>query len=170
MRQGEYGPEAIEAFTTAIRLSPSDAELYLLRGKIHENTGYSDLAIPDYEQAARFNPRLAKAMIRRADLARYRGELDTAIPWYRRAIAAEPRNAHAHNLGMALYQKGESTQAIAEFEAALQIEPQDGALMHNLGNAYRSLGDARNARDWFDRACNLPRPHQRSCTALRQLN
>jgi len=171
VREGTFEAETVAALDNAIRLNPTDAECYLMRGKVLEMIRGSEVAALEYEQAARLDPQMTEAMVRRADIAKNHSEWDEAIGWYRRAISVEPGNVTAHtNLGTALTQKGEHTQAIAEFEAALALKPDDGSLMHQIGDAYKRLENSRDARAWYERACNLPRPYTASCRAMKRLD
>src|SRR6202158_6510848 len=60
---------------------------------------------------------------RATELARVKS-WDDAIANYRKALALEPNDALTHyNLALALKYKGESRQAVDEFEAALRLKP-----------------------------------------------
>src|SRR5580698_10071748 len=49
---------------------------------------------------------------------------DAAVPNYRKALELEPNDAVTHyNLALALKYKGESREALKEFQAALQLQP-----------------------------------------------
>ena len=54
----------------------------------------------------------------------------------RKSIQFDPKNADAHNiLGAALASRGQLEQAVAEFQAALRINPQDQQAANNLARA-----------------------------------
>src|SRR5436190_18454253 len=60
---------------------------------------------------------------------------------YLRTLARNPEADLAHNnLGLLLFRAGEPEQAIAHFEAALQIRPASAHAHNNLANAYRVTG------------------------------
>lgn len=61
-------------------------------------------------------------------------------------IAIWPRKAEMHNnLGSVYQTMGRVQDAIAAFEAALQINPRLGVALNNLGSAYQDLGDFEQA-------------------------
>ncbi len=67
-----------------------------------------------------------------------------------------PENARAHNnFGMALAKEGRVPEAIAQYEAALKIEPGDQATHSNLGNALARAGRAREAIEQYRAALRI---------------
>lgn len=71
-----------------------------------------------------------------------------AIPWYKQSLALDPRNADAQtDLGTCYYSLGHPHQAIAQFNLALQIDPNHAATIFNMIvvnlEGTRDLGAAR---------------------------
>src|SRR5262249_48365967 len=81
-----------------------------------------------------------------------------AIEAYRRALALDPKNPDAlSNLGMTQLWTGKATEAVASLERAAQESPEDFMVAGNLGDAYRSKGDAVRAQSAWKRAMALAR-------------
>jgi superkiller protein 3 len=65
------------------------------------------------------------------------GQMDDAIAQYRKAVEINPNYADAYsNLGLALFQKGESNNALDAFQRALEINP----AQDNLARAEQQAG------------------------------
>ena len=57
---------------------------------------------------------------------------DERIRWYQAAVAAHPRSISAHHgLGFALSDKGNFDGAIAEYRAAIQLDPSNASASYN---------------------------------------
>ena len=75
---------------------------------------------------------------------------------WRHVLATAPDNYVAHtNLGLALDQNGQVEAAIAEYEAALQIQPAHPATHNNLGNALLHLGRTQDAIAHYQKALDI---------------
>jgi tetratricopeptide (TPR) repeat protein len=86
--------------------------------------------------------------------------LPEAIDGYRRVIALAPTWVEAHiNLGVALYQSGHLKDARAEFECAVQLEPENGISRYNLGCVLEEEGRIDQAIEHLRRAERLMPSH-----------
>lgn len=118
---------AVELYSKSIQTCPT-AEAYTFRGWAYEGMGRIDDAIAECRKAIEVDPGYGNPY---NDIGAYliaKGELDDAIPWLERAKKApryEPRHFPFMNLGRVYGAKGMLTAAIAEFEHALEIEPND---------------------------------------------
>jgi tetratricopeptide (TPR) repeat protein len=75
---------------------------------------------------------------------------------WRDTLAKNPSAAMAHvNLGMLLYERGQSDAAVAQFEAALALDPGDAEVHDNLGIARAARGEREAARAHFEAALRL---------------
>ena len=79
-----------------------------------------------------------------------------ALQALRRAAELLPRDAEAlHNLGAALYERGQWNAALAYLQQALAIEPSNADALVDAANALRELGQAREAVPLYQRALSL---------------
>ncbi len=71
-------------------------------------------------------------------------------------VAKSPEKARPHiNLGVAHLDRGATSEAIREFQVALQIRPESSEAHFNLGNAYRSRGQRADAEQEYREAIRL---------------
>lgn len=64
---------------------------------------------------------------------------DHAVAWLSRAIALEPKTLYLTTLGTALLQQGRGEEALAAFDKAIALKPDDAELWSNRGLALREL-------------------------------
>lgn len=119
--------EAIRLFTRSLALSPS-AEAYTFRGWAFSFAGRLDEAIEECRKAIATDPDFGNPY---NDIGCYlvqKGILDEAVPWFERAKKAsryEPRHFPYLNLGRLHASRGDISQAVAEFQGALEENPND---------------------------------------------
>ena len=84
-------------------------------------------------------------------------ESEKAIAKYREAVALSPKLARAHeNLGVALYNTGQLTSAVEEYEAAIVLaESPTSQLLTNYAYALLGLRRFREAAGAFDKALQV---------------
>jgi tetratricopeptide (TPR) repeat protein len=76
-----------------------------------------------------------------------------ALPALRRTAELMPQDAEAHgNLGSALRDQGQWTQAVASYRRALALNPDHIETLSELGNALRDLGERRESLTLYSRA------------------
>ena len=118
---------AIDLYTRSIQACPT-AEAYTFRGWAYEGQGRIDEAIAECHKAIEVDPTYGNPY---NDIGAYliaKGQLDEAIPWLEKAKTApryEPRHFPYMNLGRLYAAKEMLTAAVAEFERAIEIEPND---------------------------------------------
>ena len=77
-----------------------------------------------------------------------------------RAITLSPSNALRHNaLGVILSETGDEAGAVAAFEKAAELDPENPTYSLNLAGAYDSLGDADKSAAAMERYRKLLAEH-----------
>src|SRR5207253_145192 len=67
-----------------------------------------------------------------------------------------PNSEQVHvNYGVALWEAGRRAGAIAEYQAALRIQPDDAAAQNNLAASLQQMGRAREAIPHYEAALKL---------------
>jgi Tfp pilus assembly protein PilF len=119
--------EAIALFTESLKTEPS-AEAYTFRGWAYSFQGRLEEAIEECRKAIATDPTFGNPY---NDIGSYLVMLerpDEAIPWLQKAKTApryEPRHFPYLNLGRIYAARGDFAEAIAEFEGALALAPDD---------------------------------------------
>jgi Tfp pilus assembly protein PilF len=132
---------AIELYTKSLGLCPT-AEAYTFRGWAYSAQGRLDEAIDECKQAIAVDPTFGNPY---NDIGSYliaKGQPDDAIEWLEKAKTApryEPRHFPYMNLGRLYAQKGMVMAAIKEFEAALEIQPEERSCLSALGQLRAAL-------------------------------
>jgi predicted O-linked N-acetylglucosamine transferase (SPINDLY family) len=81
------------------------------------------------------------------------GNLDAAIAGYRAFLQAQPDHAEGNRLlGLALFARGQVAPAREALERAATLAPGNAALLNDLGNARRAMGDKAAAIKAFKAA------------------
>ena len=99
---------------------------------------------------------------------------DEAINWISRAIRADPKPLYLTSLGTALLAQGRREEALAVFDKAVQLKPDDAGLWCNLGLALAEAGRIADAIRGLqhaltlDRLHSMPRTRPRSCCIRRR--
>ena len=150
--KGEH-KRAVEDYTHAIELNPSNAEAYNNRGWAYNNNHEYDKAILDLNRAIELNPKHYYAYNNRGIAYTSKGEHDRAIADFSRAIDLNPKYAEAYaTRSVALAARGEYDRSIADLNQALELSPKSfstyaiRAGLHTLRGDYdRSIADLKRA-------------------------
>ena len=87
-------------------------------------------------------------------------QLPQAVESYRQVLEVAPEWVDAHiNLGVALYQSGQITDAREEFAAAVRLDPLSGIARYNLGCVLEEQGDLEEAIEHLRRAAQAMPAH-----------
>ena len=117
--------EAIEEDRTALRLNPAWAEAHVNLGNALGRLGRNEEAIAEYRTALRLKPNLPEAHNSLGNALARSGQPEDATRQYRAALRIDPAYIDAHvNLGTVLSElPGHRAEAMAEYEAALEMRP-----------------------------------------------
>jgi tetratricopeptide (TPR) repeat protein len=114
---------AIEAFSEAIRLEPSDVRAYRQRGAAYLHQEEHDRAIADFNEAIRLAPDDAGAVYNRGVAYAKKQDQDSALTDYGEAIRLNPDFAKAYRARSLVYaKKGDDVRAKADKQKAAELE------------------------------------------------
>ncbi|GHU81374.1 hypothetical protein FACS189468_3840 [Spirochaetia bacterium] len=168
----EYN-KAIAKLAKALRIAPTDADLYKRRGNVHcdiatftdsgsegveeiEKSEYA-LAIEDYSAAIRLNPDNAENYMNRGFI--YDNHLKDdkkALADYNQAIAIDPDRAFTYYLRGGIYFKqNQAEAAIDDFDKAINLDKDYPTYYTARGEAYAEKSDRNNAIADFREAIKL---------------
>ncbi len=168
--------EAIRFYTAARALRPETAhELALAL----ESRGRGDEAAAVFRDLVRLRPERGLHWTEYGRFLRDHGDrasadeaLNRAVLALRKAIQLKPHFYDYNDLGLALQIQGKAAQAIAEFQEAIRLKPDDHKVHSNLGIALRDQGKLAEAIAEFREAIRLKPDdsalHSNLGTALRE--
>jgi adenylate cyclase len=154
-----YG-EAREEFEAALRLNPMLYEPHYFYGRACFTEGKVVEAIAHYREAWRVRPEDYQAIYLSAEALVKLGRRDEALDAARQGLKLadahlelNPDDARAWYLSSAaLMRLGQREQAMERARRASTIDPEDTAVLYNVGCVYALAGSADEALDHLDRA------------------
>jgi protein O-mannosyl-transferase len=161
-----YWRNSFTLFSHAVEVTSHNAVAEDNLGATLVAMGRSDLGLPHIESAIRFMPRLSTAHYNYAVLLQTQGRLAQAAAEYRTALqtVSDPDEAARdhNNLGTALARLGQPAVAIAEYTAALKINPDEQNSYIGRGILEFGENNLSAANDDFSAATRIapsPLPH-----------
>jgi cell division septation protein DedD/Tfp pilus assembly protein PilF len=142
--------EAVQAFTAAIELIPSDFEAYNYRGVARTYQGDYDGAIADYGMALRIKPEYAEALNNRGFAWVKKGNLGRALNDISRAILINPLLLDAYNSKAWIMATSSQTE-YRDGKAAVALAQQAVEISADI-NSLDTLAAAYAASGQFDKA------------------
>lgn len=125
-------------------------------GRAAYRDGNVQVALDKYTEAIARNPNDAESLSNAGQMLVRLNKPAEAIPYFERAIALNDRRWGFHfNLAHAAGLLGQWDRAVAEYEAAAKLFPDDHVTEYNLGMALHRRGDEAAAVEHFRRAIEL---------------
>jgi tetratricopeptide (TPR) repeat protein len=147
--QAERFDDAVEWISRAIRREPKPVYLQSL-GTILLHQGRPEEARLIFEKAIQLKPDVAELWKNLGlTLIGLRRPIE-AIVAFERAIRKDPKPAYLTMLGNALWAQGRREEAVAVFDKAVQLKPDDATLWCNMGNALLDAGRSSDALLCFE--------------------
>ena len=135
----------------AIRLAPSLADGYRVRGFLRQGAVDISGAVADYRQAIKLNAGDSDNQRLYASWLSYQGQFEAALAAAQQAVALDPLSADALQiLGLVQYEHGEYAAAQRPLNSALQLAPTHVLARNNLGMSYLLQGNTAQARQTFE--------------------
>jgi tetratricopeptide (TPR) repeat protein len=116
--------KAADDASLALKLSPDDTELFILRASAEGLLGQFEDAVGDLSQALQLDPARPDALVARAVVRRKLNQLDLAQADVSQALTLDPDDPDALlERGILRQRTGDSTGARADWEHALGVDP-----------------------------------------------
>ena len=153
--------EAVLHLKSALRIHPSYKNAYLLLGNAHNYLGRYDESLDYYDKALQLDPTYKEALRNRAltyrDAGKYFGEKEKnplkAETYLKKALEYLPDDYETHRLlGVATGVQGRAQDALAYFNRATQIEPQNADAWFNLSIAWHNAGNMAESKKYEEKA------------------
>jgi Tfp pilus assembly protein PilF len=144
--------ESAKAFQKCLEINPQFTEARNNLGTVYQESGYLDKAEEEFKKAlldVGYQSR-ESAYHNLARLQVVQGRLDEALDNCHKAIQLKPRFAMAYDLRGIIYEKLNSLgEAIASYEMAVKIVPDEVPFSYHLAVAYFKNGDYDKAKEIF---------------------
>ncbi len=138
--------DALHSFEQVVRLRPDYKDGYINLGvTLIEWEKYAEAREP-LEKALALKPGDARALYYMALVERRERHSEAEVADLEKVIAQYPDSRDARReLGISYYQQHRGADAMAQFKALQQIDPDDVAAHYNLAILYRRMGDKQQA-------------------------
>jgi tetratricopeptide (TPR) repeat protein len=137
---------AINDYTKAITLDPSNFEAYINRGVSLFKTNQFQLAVADYNSAEKLKNNIPKLYINRGTCHLKLNQYDLALNDFKTVIKTEPKNNEAlSNIGLCYYNLKKYNEALNYYNQAIDNNPNDFETLKNRGNAKAFLKDFKGS-------------------------
>jgi len=164
--------EAVSVLTEALKAHPRDEDLLYALGTVLERSGATQQALARMRELLEVNPQNAAALnFIGYTLADHGEQLDEAERLVRRALAIHPDSgAYLDSLGWVQFRRGDMVRATGTLERAVELEPDEPAILEHLGDAYGGVSRRDAAVNAYRRALDAMRttddPTARERTAV----
>ena len=148
--------EAMNHYTTAVKINPNYAEAHYNMGVALEREGRTDEAALHYTKTLKINTNHAEAHSNIGVTLVRQGNFEEGITHFAEALRIKPHYVKAHmNMGSALLSQGKTDEAVAHFADAVRIEPNNAEAHYNLGVAREKQGRADAAIAHYSKALEI---------------
>jgi tetratricopeptide (TPR) repeat protein len=133
-------------YSSAIKLTPRDADLYYNRGLVAAAQSDDAAALRDFATSLEIDSNLVPALLQRARLYAAQGDFSGALADYSRAILLQPNNAAVWSARGQVHLNQHNYEGAVEDEAqAIQFAPNLARAYYLRSVARGDLGDQPNA-------------------------
>lgn len=145
---------ALELLQKAAAISPNSPERHMAIGKLQLIKEHEHDAIEAFNKAVKVEPKIGSEI---AEELLLRNKPKIAETFFRKHLVAPGgKSAFLYNrIGIALRRQGKWKEAIAEYEAAIKLDPGDESIYFNMGKAYVEGKDMVMASKYFNMALKL---------------
>ena len=146
--------DAVAALTQEVSLQPDNAEALTWLGMVELAAGHPELATAPLDRASAISPKDANILDYRA-----RAHTQVAQQCFQQLYALDPGSWHVHRALAEMFSASKQPeQAITEYKAALDEQPNNPDLYEALGNEYQRTGHSAEALKAYEQQLKL-NPH-----------
>lgn len=128
---------------------------YIAKGNQLANIKKYTEALEQYQKALEIDPKNNRATLLIGLCYAQSGDLDAALPFVQRAAKNNPSYTTFYNLGLVHSVRGESAEAIAALDRALELEPKSFEAYYQKGLAYGQIKKYALAIPAYQKALEL---------------
>jgi tetratricopeptide (TPR) repeat protein len=151
--QPEKEIETYRAGLNHMRDEESAINLSFALGAAYEQSGQIEEAVKTFEEIISHDPDHAQSLNYLGYMLADRGEqLDYARDLIGRAVALSPDNAaYLDSFGWVYYRMGDYEEALKHLQRAVELDI-DPVIFDHLGDTFHALGEADQAKEWWQKA------------------
>lgn len=154
--------DGIEAFETAIRIEPENAESHYYLGMAYERLRRREEALAAYKKAAELDPASTQYPIAAAELLIEQGDLDRASSVLESSSPEVRRSPGVlQTLGHIEMMRGNHEAGLVYFRDAATLSPSDPSLLDDLARAQVAAGQIAEAERTLSRLLAMPNMQNR---------
>lgn len=146
---------AEQAYLQALVIDQQNPAIYYDLGSLRLSMHHAHLAIEDFLNALNLAPNHPQILLQLGNCYSALHQQETAANYFKHSAQAEPSNAAFFNLGNAQREMGQTEQALASYQRAIQLNPKDADAYNNMGNVLRELGQLDKAIQAYETALQL---------------
>jgi tetratricopeptide (TPR) repeat protein len=148
--------ESVSAYQKAVSMNPYYWLNHTALGNAYLGLGDYAKALPEFQNVIEIAPENPMGYESVGSVYLRQDKWEKAISQYQKSLALAPNAVTYSNLGTAYFFMKNYDQATKTYEIAVQINAsQNEELWGNLGDAYRSLGQAEKARAAYKKAIGI---------------
>jgi len=150
--------EAIDLYTQAIALFPSNEDLFVNRGLAKEMLGDDEGAIKDYQKATEINPINSNALFLLGSQKAQTNDLEEAINILSKSIEIDPtsENSSAYRYrGIARNDTGKYAEALSDFFKLIEFDSNDGESYLLIGYNHIKLENYQESLYYLNKAIEV---------------
>jgi tetratricopeptide (TPR) repeat protein len=147
---------ALDDYNEAVRLAPTNAEVFYNRGVFFAAQSDSDAALHDFDTAIGIDAKLVPALRQRARVYQVKGNLSGALADYSEAIRLQPKTAALWSeRGYVSLRQHDYESAVKDEAEAIQLDPKLAKAYYLRGAAAAFGGLGKNASEDIKTAVSL---------------
>ncbi|MBT9583218.1 tetratricopeptide repeat protein [bacterium] len=161
---GRYA-QALQAFTSALRLAPEEMEAGLGSAQVYMRLGQGEQALQVLQKVYELHPDNVDLCWRLGKLYNSLNSVVQATRFFERASTLDPNDWKSHlELGQIFMRQGRHEQATARFQTTQQIKPDCAAALVGMAECCKELYRFEQAISYYRQAVALdPRDYKALC-------
>lgn len=146
----------LQSARLVVEKNPQDHNALYELGVLQATRGQHEEARETFDAALALAPTHAPSMVGHGHVAAASGDLQQALLFFERAVRQDSGLFSAHfGLGTVLMTREQYARAITSFEAALELDPDDGPARAEIARCHLAMGEIERARERMEQANEL---------------